>query len=557
VAPHRTGSTAPRDALSAAPRPLGGPLYRRPLVLDILFDLALLSFSSLAFALSFPGFASPNGWFPLAYVALAPLFLVARRARWAATPFYGVFFGWLSYLLYNYWLGRFHPLTLFVVPPIHAAYFLVLLPLLKLADAAFPVHGYAVQALLWICYERFLKTEGFLAYSYGNLGYSQWQFLPLVRTAALWGVWGVSAVVVFPSALLAAALRGGLRRLGANLRRRAVPAAAWVVVLAAAVGYGVATKVDFEGVRRWKVALVQQNMDPWKGGVRAYAAGLERLLRQSDAALAENPELVVWSETAFVPAIDWHTRYRPSGESYQLVRTLREYLDRQTVPFLIGNDDGQLARNAAGEEVRVDYNAAILFDRGRIVDTYRKLHLVPFTENFPFERQLPGVVAWLKAADTHFWQKGDRWTVFEAGGVRFSTPICFEDTFGYLGAGFFRRGAEALVNITNDAWSFSVPGAMQHMTMAVFRAAEARRSVVRATNAGITCLIDPNGRVLETLPAFTEGVLVGEVPLYTGGTTPYVRWGDWFPLVAAALLVPAAAWAVVRRRREHRAAAIS
>ena len=103
--------------------------------------------------------------------------------------------------------------------------------------------------------------------------------------------------------------------------------------------------------------------------------------------------------------------------------------------------------------------------------------------------------------------------------MKFSAPICFEDTFGYLARGFFNRGAEALVNITNDAWSFSVPGAMQHMTMAVFRAAEARRAVVRATNAGITCLIDPNGRVLEQLPAFTEGVLVGEVPLYTEGTT--------------------------------------
>ena len=539
-----------------AHRSLGEPRHHRFLVLDILLDLALLCLAALAFALSFPGFASANGWFPLAYVALAPLFIVARRARWAATPFYGVFFGWLSYLLYNYWLGRFHPLTLFVVPPIHAAYFLVLLPLLKLADTAFPVHGYVLQALLWICYERFLKTEGFLAYSYGNLGYTQWQFLPLVRTAALWGVWGVSAIVVFPSALLGSALRDGLGGLAANLRRRVIPAAAWAAVFAAAVGYGMAAKVDLDGVRRWKVALVQQNMDPWKGGVRAYAASLERLVRQSDASLAQHADLdlVVWSETAFVPAIDWHTRYRPSGESYQLVRTLREYLSRQTVPFLIGNDDGQLARNEAGEEVRVDYNAAILFDRGRIVDTYRKLHLVPFTENFPFERTLPGIAAWLKAADTHFWQKGDRWTVFEAGGVKFAAPICFEDTFGYLGRGFFRQGAEVLVNITNDAWSFSVPGAVQHMTMAVFRAAEARRSVVRATNAGITCLIDPNGRVLERLPAFTEGVLVAEVPLYTEGTTLYVRWGDWLPIGAAVLLAASAAWAVARRRRALREA---
>jgi apolipoprotein N-acyltransferase len=527
------------------------------LLRDLLVDLALLTLAALLYALSFPSFASERGWFPLAYVALVPLFLVAHRSRWAAAPFYGLYFGMLSYVLFNYWLGRFHPLTLFVVPPIHAVYFLVLLPALKLADAAFPVHGYAVQALLWICYERFVKTGGFLAYSYGNLGYTQWQFLPLVRTAALWGVWGVSAIVLFPSTLLGSALRDGFRGFAAGLRRRAVPAAAWAAVFVAAVGYGVATKVDFEGARRWKVALVQQNMDPWKGGVRAYAASLERLLRQSDAALAREPDLdlVVWSETAFVPAIDWHTRYRSSGESYQLVRTLRDYLERQEVPFLIGNDDGQLARTGTGEEVRVDYNAAILFDRGRIVDTYRKLHLVPFTEHFPFERTLPGVAAWLRAADTHFWQQGDRWTVFEAGGVRFAAPICFEDTFGYLGRGFFNRGAEVLVNITNDAWSFSVPGAMQHMTMAVFRAAEGRRAVVRATNAGITCLIDANGRVLRQLPAFTEDVLVGEVPLFTEGTTLYRRWGDWLPPVCAALAALAAAYAVARRLRRSRPAA--
>ena len=529
------------------------PAPRPAVFLDILVDLGLLSLASLAFTLSFPSFASARGWFPLAYVALVPLFLVAHRARWAATPFYGLFFGYLSYVLFNYWLGRFHPLTLVVVPPIHAAYFLVLLPVLKLADTAFPVHGCALQALLWVCYERFVKTSGFLAYSYGNLGYSQWQFLPLVRTAAIWGVWGVSLIVVFPSTLLGAALRDGFRGFVAGLRRRAVPATAWAAVLAAAVAWGLATKVDLEGVRRWKIALVQQNMDPWKGGYRAYAASFERLRRQSDAALAEHPELVVWSETAFVPAIDWHTRYRTDEQIYRLVLTLREYLARQTVPFLIGNDDGQLARSATGEDVRVDYNAAILFDRGRIVDTYRKLHLVPFTESFPFERALPGVVAWLKAVDTHFWQKGDRWTVFEAGGVKFAAPICFEDTFGYLGRGFFNRGAEALVNITNDAWSFSVPGAMQHMTMAVFRAAEARRAVVRATNAGITCLIDPNGRVLEQLPAFTEGVLVGEVPLYTGGTTLYRRWGDWLPPACAAFAALAAMLAAARALARRRA----
>src|SRR5208337_3711686 len=207
----------------------------------------------------------------------------------------------------------------------------------------------------------------------------------------------------------------------------------------------------------------------------------------------------------------------------------------QQVPFVVGNDDGQLKRVAEGQEVRVDYNAAILFDRDRIVDTYRKLHLVPFTESFPFQKSMPVIYNWLVKADTHFWEQGTVAPVFEAGGVHFSTPICFEDTFGDLCRVFVQRGADVLVNITNDAWSFSVPGAMQHMTMAVFRAVENRRSVVRSTNAGMTNIIDPNGRILSSLPPFVEGYLSGTVPVQTTASTLYTRWGDWLPLVLLSL----------------------
>ena len=121
-----------------------------------------------------------------------------------------------------------------------------------------------------------------------------------------------------------------------------------------------------------------------------------------------------------------------------------------------------LAKDEQGRDIRVDYNAAILFDKGEIVDTYRKLHLVPFTENFPYRESLPGIYQWLKDADTHFWEEGSEYTVFEAGRVRFSTPICFEDTFGYLPAEFVQAGAEVFVNVTNDSWSPEPACAIQH-----------------------------------------------------------------------------------------------
>jgi apolipoprotein N-acyltransferase len=508
------------------------PAHRFPA--SVLVDLGLLLLSALVFALSFPSFLSSAGWFPLGFFCLAPLFAVVRRAKWPAIPFYGLFFGCASYALFNYWLGSFSSVTLFVVPPIHAVYLLAVLPALKLVDTLSPRHGYLLQSALWVCYEYFLKTSGFLAYSYGNLGYSQYPFVALIQIADLAGVWAVSLLVVYPSALLGRAFAGGLEQLRRTWRTYAIPAAGYAAAFSAVIVYGLVSQVATDEDRQWKVALVQQNVDPWKDGYRAYRKSLDALKRQSVQALREGPEIVIWSETSFVPSISWHTRFRTDLQMYDIVKELRDFLASQPVPFVLGNNDGQLKRVAEGEEVRVDYNAALLIDGEQIVDTYRKLHLVPFTESFPYKKTFPRIYQWLQNADTHIWEQGDTYTVFEAGGVRFSTPICFEDTFGDLCRGFIARGADVLVNLTNDAWSFSVPGAMQHMTMAIFRAVENRRSVVRSTNAGMTNIIDPNGRILASLPPFVEGALVGDVPVHEGPSTLYTRRGDWLPWVLLA-----------------------
>jgi apolipoprotein N-acyltransferase len=143
--------------------------------------------------------------------------------------------------------------------------------------------------------------------------------------------------------------------------------------------------------------------------------------------------------------------------------------------------------------------------------------------------------------------------VFEAGGVRFSTPICFEDTFPGLCREFVRRGAQVLVNMTNDSWSESVACEMQHMSIALFRAVENRRTLVRATNGGITCVIDPNGRITAMLPPFREAFLVAEAPVYDARSTVYNRLGDWFPFAALALgLGLPAALSLAGRRRPPR-----
>ena len=538
-----------------------GTAWRR-----VVFEVAALTLSAALFALSFPNPLSTWGWYPLAFVALAPLFWVIGRTPWSRVVLYGILYGFGSYALFNYWLAKFHALGLLFVPAVHAIYMLALFPALKLVTDRFPRHAPLWQAVLWVAYE-YLKTQGFLGYSYGVIGYTQYLFGPLVRSAAVAGVWGVSLLVALANSYVAQVmetlrpLRGDAwRRVGRTLRARPAVPAVWTLLFAGAVVYGVALPTDYGASPQWRVALVQQNIDPWRGGYLAYERSLHVLLRQSRQALARNPDAVIWSETSFVPGIDWHTRYRARDQEsirkYELVRQLRAFLDEQTVPFVVGNDDGQRVPSPEnGEPMRIDYNAALLYEGGQIVQTYRKLHLVPFTERFPdwgprFLRDL------LEDFDTHFWEQGEEWTVFDAGGVRFSTPICFEDTFGYLNREFVNRGAQVIVNMTNDYWSKSVPAEMQHFAMAVFRATENRRSVVRAANSGITAIVEPSGRITATLEPFDEGTLIGDVPVFDAATTPYSRAGDWLgvALTAAAflLIVGALGGAVLRRSRVAR-----
>jgi apolipoprotein N-acyltransferase len=498
----------------------------------------LLLLSAFLFALAFPNFLYDWGFFPLGFIAIFPVFIVVHRAGWIRIFPYGVFYGFTCYALYNFWLITWHPLAIFIVPTIYAFYFLLFLPILKLIDTLFPKYAYVLQSIAWVGYE-YLRTQGFLGYSYGVLGYTQYPFLPLIQVAGLFGIWGVALIVIFPSAFIGNALKSRVLGFREFFARHRISAGVYIAVFIAAIIFGLASVTDLSGARMWKVALVQQNIDPWRGGYSTYDKALRVLIQLSREALRENPEIIIWSETSFVPGIDWHTKYRTDEKSYQYVKKLKDFLEDQPVAYVIGNNDGQKRLLPNGEEVRVDYNATVLYRDNRIVDIYRKLHLVQFSEHFPYR----GIWTWLRNAlqnaDIHWYEKGKDYVVFEDGGVNFATPICFEDTFGYLNREFVARGANVLVNMTNDAWSNSVVCEIQHMTMAIVRAVENKRSVVRSTNGGITCIIDPNGRVTGMLEPFTADYLIGSVPVITDIETLYTRLGDWlgYSSVFATLLL--------------------
>jgi apolipoprotein N-acyltransferase len=512
--------------------------------------ITLLVFAVLFFVLAQPNFILPRGLPILAYIAFVPLFLLVRRISFRSSFLWGGLYGLFSYCLFASWLASFHPLALYLIAILYFFWFLLVFPALKLADLFFPRYGFIVQWMIWVGFE-YLKTLGFTGYSYGIIGYSQWSLPVLIQSASVFGVWGVSALVVFPSAWIAGALKQGLHGKVCDwasgfsrfARSHVISIAVWACAFIATIIFALVAPVDYRDDKAITLALIQPNTDPWKGGINTYRHNYNTLVRLTEKALSARPDidLVVWPETAFIPRIDWHYRYREDHATFELVSDLLAWIDRLPVPILTGNDDAIMGKADDGTIDRVDYNAALLFTPKKNVippepERYRKMHLVPFTEHFPYQRQLPFVYDLLVKHDTHFWAEGSDPAVFSVAGLSFSTPICFEDTFGYISRRFVNSGARAMVNITNDAWAQSLPCQYQHLSMAVFRAVENRVPVVRATASGQTCIIDPSGNITAMATPFTETWLAGSIPVLDGlERTPYRFWGDLWGILFVAL----------------------
>lgn len=219
---------------------------------------------------------------------------------------------------------------------------------------------------------------------------------------------------------------------------------------------------------------------------------------------------------------------------------------------------------------RNQYNAIYLMDPGGdIVGRYDKIHRVPFGEYIPLKDVFPWLhvfTPFTRATDgilpgaeqcmltleldesggestgndgAQDIERPDRQGEAYEGALSLGPLVCFEDTHPYLSRGLQRMGSNMLVNLTNNAWFGRSEALTQELAAAVFRSVETRLPMVRCTNNGVSALIGPSGRY-EPLTVGGEmrgvrGVLMGAPPMVEGEgiETPYVRWGEWGPLVLA------------------------
>ncbi len=493
--------------------------------------LALLCGALLS--LAFP----PIGVWPLA-LALAPLILLtvnSSRPREAFWP--GFFFSIGFFALHLLWLPQsFGPYS-------GGLFWLLYPPLLAVLGVFWGVVTFAARFLggrgvgalwllpaLWVVME-WARTQGVFAFPWGVLGYV-WVGTPLAQAADVAGVYGLSLLTL-------AVISLGVSPLVYHPFERFTPRFAWfcaLLVVASWLGYGVFRLRTLTLAAPETAVLVQGSTDPYARANSLEAVDREISLYENLTSgvlreLATPPELVVWPEGVVLDA----SLGRGQGREQEVQRSAG------TASLITGA--------AAYDEATDEYfNSVYSLSDAQVLSRYDKRYLVPFGEYFPATSVLRPVYrlvfGWFGFDFSQGRTPGASTVPLELPGTRVAAYICYESVFPQVARTMTARGAQVLVNISNDAWFGSGGGARQHFYMGTLRAVETRRYLLRAGNDGVTALVDPLGRTRSELPRGERGALTvryGE----RSGITPYIRFGD---LLIVWLLLYVVVVVALRRR---------
>jgi apolipoprotein N-acyltransferase len=463
---------------------------------------------ALVAGLGVPFAFAPYGWWPLAALAPATLLLLlrGRDARQAARlgwcfglGMFGHGVWWIQVSVHQFGLP-YYAFSITATAVLVA--FLALYPALFAAlTRLLPAPNELSRQLLlvpalWVACE-WVRGCLFTGFPWLSLGYSQLE-APLAGIAPWLGESGCSWAVLLAAGLLA-------QMVNTSWRTRGVLCSALIALLGGAqLLRGVATTYELEGGLR--VALIQGAIPQqlkWELAQRTHAFALYSEL----SAPHWKSDLVVWPETA-IPAF--------ADEVPEMITALNATAHAAHTTLLVGMPTGQPWSGSPS------YNSVVAL--GLQPGRYDKRHLVPFGEFFPLKSLLENLSKLLSIPMSDFSQGDINQPALYAAGHEVGVSICYEDVFSRE---IMRALPQAafLVNVSNDAWFGDTIAPHQHLQIARMRALESGRYLLRATNTGITAVIDERGRVMARAPQFEAAALTSQFAA-RGGSTPYVRFGD-------------------------------
>ncbi|MDD4179223.1 MAG: apolipoprotein N-acyltransferase [Candidatus Margulisbacteria bacterium] len=452
-------------------------------------NIVLTLISGILLSLVFPKF---NLW-PLAWVALVPFFMALKNAKtWQSSALAGFLFGTVFFGIHLFWVislfrfGGWWIVTGWVGLIIFQALFLAVFALsyyyLISNFKSLPAgrqglisnFQFLIFPLLWTFIE-WLRLQGPFGISAGAVGYSQAAFLPLIQIASFSSVYGVSFLVVLMNAAVAEVIAD-------QKKWRILLGVLLLFLIAISYGVSVISHSSLVISHFPKLALIQPNIDQKdKMDYAQVFPVYEIQAKLTRQAAAENPDVIIWPETAVFAYLLRDPILWPRFQAL---------INETKTCLVVGTPYHDSLRNKI-------YNSIVSFSNsGEILARFDKEHLVPFGEYLPFK---PLLFPLLKGTG-YFDQNYDPARFSEPFFVRdlkVAPAICFESTFPALIASRVGPDTAFILTLTNDAWFGASAAPYFHLNNGVFRAIENRKYFVQVGNTGISAVIDPYGRILK------------------------------------------------------------
>lgn len=477
--------------------------------------MAMLGALALAFA--FP----KNGQAWLAPFGAAALFWAWQRLSWkrafftgwfAGTIFFAINYSWFTYTVGSY-VGSLAFAVVLIPALVEALAWALSAVCFAVALRLCPAWLAPVAAAAAFTVFEWLRSIGPVAVPFAQIGYSQTS-TPLGIFAAYIGCFGVTFVVMLLGGYLALAVR--------TRRARALATCAVIVGIAWAACYA-AWPARHTVVPTLRVAAVQGNI-PQSLKANDVQLGVDRYTAMTKRLAPLHPALVIWPETVILTNLNFSDRYwalsQLAPDERSDIEAQKAYAAKLRAQFaalakslnttlVVGSQD---LHN--GDEGLKIYNALYTFaPTGALMNVYDKRQLVPFAESLP----APAIFGHLPSANLiGRFGHGRVNAVIPAGGMLFAPLICWESAFADLVHAQLQGGAQVLIVPTDDAWFGDSSGTYQHAQIAQMRAIESGEWVVQAASTGISGIISPDGRWVESLQLDKQGVVVGNVGLPPG-----------------------------------------
>ncbi len=502
--------------------------------------------TGVLFFLSFPSFdLGLFKFFPFfAWIFLIPL-LFYVKGRPLRSVFLAAFVTSFAgnFLAYN-WIGHFGAkipggsavILSFLIPAL-SVFFSVKIFLAELLSKKFSGLRFLIYPSVWIIVD-WIQSLGFLAFPWSYMGYSQYPFTSFIQLASVTGILGITFFIILANTSLAEAVEvlrvHGIRSLSGSMKGRVLVSVVILFVITISAGELRLKKCKNTG-DSLKVAIVQSCISPWENWPRNRFRYLKELIRYTEESLAEKPDFVVWSESATLELISF--RYL-RGTSDRFDKELTEFIkNRVRVPLLTGEIGLVEMDTFMGPRYFPQNSAVLINGDGTLNNAYAKMHLVPFGEWFPYAQWAPWIQRLVLSFGGSAFVPGEKPVLFEVGGRKFGTLICYEGIFFRHCRQYRDMGADFLVNITNDGWTDAYNGHYQHFSASIFRAIENGIPVVRAGNTGVSAIIDSCGRISETMPILKKGFITGNVIFSKNGHTFYSLYGDIVLFVSIVFII--------------------